>query len=63
MKALVFTLIDSDPSGAQWGGHTSFEDPNSAPDAKPRQSIEVRTIAYFADSARGLLSKEPPANR
>ena len=48
-EALVFTLIDSDSSGVQWGGHTSFEDPNSAPDAKPRQSIEVRTIAYFAD--------------
>jgi hypothetical protein len=48
-EALVFTLIDSDPSGAQWGGHTSFDDPTSAPDAKPRQSIEVRTIAYFAD--------------
>jgi hypothetical protein len=48
-EALVFTLIDSDPSGVQWGGHTSFDDPNSAPDAKPRQSIEVRTIAYFAN--------------
>ena len=48
-EALVFTLIDSDPSGAQWGGHTSFDDPSSAPDAKPRRSIEVRTIAYFAD--------------
>jgi hypothetical protein len=48
-EALVLTLIDSDPSGVQWGAHTSFEDPNSAPDAKPRQSIEVRTIAYFAN--------------
>jgi hypothetical protein len=47
-EALVFTLIDSVPSAVQFGGHTSFNDPNSKPDAKPRQSIEVRTIAYFA---------------
>jgi hypothetical protein len=46
-EALVFTLIDSDPSAVQWGAHTSFNDPNSAPDAKSRKSIEVRTIAYF----------------
>ena len=47
-EALVFILIDSVPSGVQFGGHTSFNDPNSKPNAKPRQSIEVRTIAYFA---------------
>src|SRR4051812_7202579 len=46
-EALVFTLIDSVPSGVQFGGHTSFEDPNSKPNARPGQSIEVRTIAYF----------------
>jgi hypothetical protein len=48
-EALVFTLVDSDPAGVQWGGHTSFHDPNSAPNAKARKSIEVRTIAYFPD--------------
>jgi hypothetical protein len=27
--------------------HSAFEDPTSAPDATPRESIEVRTIAFF----------------
>jgi hypothetical protein len=47
-EALVFTIVDSDPNAVQWGGHTSFNDPNSVPNAKPRKSIEIRTIAYFA---------------
>jgi hypothetical protein len=47
-EALVFTIVDSDPSAVQWGAHSSFDDPNSSANAKPRRSIEVRTIAYFA---------------
>lgn len=47
-EALVFRLCDSDPNALQWAAHTSFEDPTSVPDAAPRQSIEVRTLALFA---------------
>jgi hypothetical protein len=46
-EALVFRLCDSDTSAPQWAAHTSFQDPTSAPDAAPRQSIEVRTLALF----------------
>lgn len=47
-EALVFRLCDSDPNALQWAAHTSFEDPTGMPDAAPRQSIEVRTLALFA---------------
>lgn len=46
-EAYVFRLFDSDPAAVQWTGHSAFEDPTSAPDAPPRQSIEIRTIAYL----------------
>ncbi|MGH6981346.1 MAG: CmcJ/NvfI family oxidoreductase [Stellaceae bacterium] len=46
-EALVFRLCDSDDSAPQWAAHTSFQDPTSGPDAAPRQSIEVRTLALF----------------
>jgi hypothetical protein len=28
-------------------GHSAFEDPTSPPDAMQRESIEVRTMAFF----------------
>jgi len=46
-EAYVFRLFDSDPEAVQWTGHSAFEDPGAAPDAPPRQSIEIRTIAYL----------------
>ncbi|HEX4111752.1 MAG TPA: CmcJ/NvfI family oxidoreductase [Stellaceae bacterium] len=46
-EALVFRLCDSEPASPQWAAHTSFADPTSGPDAAPRQSIEVRTLALF----------------
>ena len=46
-EALVFKLFDSDPDAVQFTAHSAFEDPNTPPDAAPRQSIEVRTIAYL----------------
>jgi hypothetical protein len=27
--------------------HTAFEDPTSPPNARPRESIEIRTLAFF----------------
>lgn len=46
-EALLFKLFDSDPDAVQFTAHSAFEDPNTPPDAAPRQSIELRTIAYL----------------
>ena len=46
-EALVFKLFDSDPDAVQFTAHSAFEDPNTPADAAPRQSVEVRTIAYL----------------
>jgi hypothetical protein len=48
-ELLIFKLCDSDGARPQLTAHTAFDDPSSAPDAAPRQSIEVRTICFFAD--------------
>ena len=48
-EALVFKVYDSDTGGrARFTPHTSFADPASPPNAPPRQSIEVRALAFFA---------------
>ncbi|MGZ3235333.1 MAG: CmcJ/NvfI family oxidoreductase [Croceibacterium sp.] len=46
-EALAFKLFDSDPEATQFTAHSAFEDPNTPPDAAPRQSVEMRTIAYL----------------
>ena len=47
-EAYVFRLFDSDPDAVQFTGHSAFEDPTSPEGAPPRQSIEIRTIAYLS---------------
>jgi hypothetical protein len=32
---------------ARWTAHCAFEDPASRADAPPRESIEMRTLAFF----------------
>ena len=47
-EAIVFKVYDSLKDGrARWTAHTSFADPTSPPNAHPRESIEIRTIAFF----------------
>jgi hypothetical protein len=47
-EAVVFKTFDSITDGrARWTAHTAFDDPNSPPDAPPRESIEMRTLAFF----------------
>lgn len=46
-ELLLFKMVDSDPEAVQWGAHTSFEIPNTPAEAPPRESIEVRCVAYF----------------
>jgi len=47
-EALVFKVYDSEKDGrARWSAHTAFDDPTAPPDARPRESIEIRTLAFF----------------
>lgn len=47
-EAIVFKVYDSERDGrARFTPHTSFEDPATPVDAPQRQSIEVRTLAFF----------------
>jgi hypothetical protein len=47
-EAVVFKTFDSSRDGrARWTAHTAFDDPNSPEDAPPRESIEMRTLAFF----------------
>jgi hypothetical protein len=47
-EAIVFKVYDSLKDGrARWSAHTAFDDPTSPPNARPRESIEIRTLAFF----------------
>jgi hypothetical protein len=47
-EALVFKTYESAKDGrARWTAHTAFEHPSTPPNARPRESIEIRTLAFF----------------
>jgi len=46
-ELLVFKLYDSDSTAVQWAAHSAFTHPDIPPDAPPRESIELRTIAFL----------------
>ena len=46
-EALLLKCYDSDAGPARFTAHTAFDDPTSPEDAAPRESIEVRTLAFF----------------
>ena len=47
-EALVFKVFDSDVSKpSRFTAHSAFDDPDTPPDAPPRESIETRTFAFF----------------
>jgi hypothetical protein len=47
-EALVFKVYESLRDGrARWTAHTAFRDPTAPPHARPRESIEIRTLAFF----------------
>ncbi|MGE5272019.1 MAG: CmcJ/NvfI family oxidoreductase [Thiohalocapsa sp.] len=47
-EALVFKVYESLKDGrARWTAHTAFADPGAPPHARPRESIEIRTLAFF----------------
>jgi hypothetical protein len=44
-EATLLKCYDSSDDGrARFAAHTSFDDPNSPPNAAPRESIEVRAL-------------------
>lgn len=47
-EVLIFKCYDSiDDGRARFTAHGSFDDPNTSADAPPRESIEMRTLAFF----------------
>ena len=47
-NALLLKTYDSETEGkARFMGHTAFEDPNTPLNAMKRESIEIRTMAFF----------------
>jgi hypothetical protein len=47
-QALLLKTFDSETDGrARFMGHTAFEDPTTPANAQKRESIEVRTMAFF----------------
>jgi hypothetical protein len=47
-EAILLKCYDSKDDGrARFTAHTSFDDPNSPPDAAPRESIEVRALVFW----------------
>ena len=46
-EALLLKCYDSDRDVARFTAHTAFDDPTAPADTPPRQSIEVRTLAFF----------------
>jgi hypothetical protein len=47
-EAIVFKVYESLKDGrARWTAHTAFDDPTAPANARPRESIEIRTLAFF----------------
>jgi hypothetical protein len=44
---LVFRGFDSDPARKEAAPHTAFIDPSCPDDAPPRESVEIRSIAFY----------------
>src|ERR1700751_2644344 len=48
-EAILLKCYDSKDDGrARFTAHTAFDDPNSPPNAAPRESIEVRALIFWA---------------
>jgi len=47
-EAMLLKCYDSAPDRARFTAHSAFDEPGTPPDAPIRESIEVRTLAFFA---------------
>jgi hypothetical protein len=51
-EPVLIRCFDSAPKGAaRFSAHTGFDDPTSPRDAPPRESLEVRTLVFYAPAA------------
>jgi hypothetical protein len=50
-EVLLLKCYDSDGRRARFTAHSAFEDPSSPPEAAARESVEVRTLVFFAPEA------------
>jgi hypothetical protein len=47
-EALIFKVFDTNAdAGVRFTAHSAFDDPSTPADAKPRESIELRALAFF----------------
>jgi hypothetical protein len=46
-EVLLIKIADSDASRVQGAPHSAIEDPTSPPDAPPRESYEIRALAFM----------------
>jgi hypothetical protein len=46
-EALLIKCYDSRRDVARFCAHTAFEDPTTPPGSPPRESVEIRTVAFF----------------
>lgn len=55
-ETLLLKCYDSmDDGRARFTAHSAFDDPTSPPDAPARESIETRTLVFFAPEAKAKL--------
>ena len=48
--AILLKTYDSETDGrARFTGHSAFEDPNSPASPQQRESIKIRTMAFFSE--------------
>jgi len=47
-EAILIKCYDSAKDKARFTAHSAFEDPTAPPDVLPRESIELRTLAFHA---------------
>ena len=45
-EAILIKCYDSAPDKARFTAHSAFEDPTAPADVLPRESIELRTLAF-----------------
>ncbi len=46
-ETILIKCYDSHRDVARFAPHGAFEDPTSPPDAPRRESLEIRTVAFF----------------
>lgn len=50
-EVMLLKCYDSDTKVARFTAHSAFNDPESPEDVQPRESVEARTLAFFAPEA------------